>query len=156
MFTHILNYSNYLSFNIQLAHIIGLNPAIYCAELINIYCKAQKKNKLIDADYFKVDRKYIFNQTTLSIEDQLKIDANLIKINVLSKHQDDPDVIKIDIQLVASIIESNDSMLLEDIGAKVKIKSPKGTRETARQRIKNELKNSIQCSNYELLTALRD
>ena len=38
----------------------------------------------------------------------------------------------------------------------MKVQKPKGTKESQRQQYINMLKNSIECSNYELLTALRD
>lgn len=156
MLLDILNSDNYINFNIRAAQIFGLNAAVYCSELLNIFKKASKKNKLIDDNYFKIDRKYIFERTTLSIEEQLIIDANLLKVNILSKHKDNPDIISFDAQLFASIITDDNAKLIENISKKVKINAPKGVKESARQRIIAELKDSIVCSNYELLTALRN
>lgn len=156
MFINLLNSLNYISFNIDAARIFGLNTAIYCAELLNIYRKAELKNKLIDNNYFKVDRKFICNRTTITIEEQLKIDINLNKINIINRYEDDPNTINFDIKLFASIISSEDVSLIENISKKVKIKNPKGTKATQRQIILKNLKDSISCSNYELLTALRN
>lgn len=156
MLIDILNSNNYISFNITIAKVFGLNAAVYCSELLNIYKKCELKNKFVDDNYFKLDRKYIFDRTSLSIEDQIKVDANLMKVNIISKHKDDPDIIKFDFELLYSIASSEDLKLLDKVSKKVKINSPKGTRESMRQRMINDVKNSIECSNYELLTALRN
>lgn len=155
MLLDLMNSENYISFNIELAHKVGLESAVYCAELLNIYKKAYNKKKLIDNEYIKLDRNYIYDKTSLLIEDQLRCDLNLIKINLIKKNKDNPDVIKLDIQLLASIISSDDIKLKENIKELVTKKSPKGLKESSRQYMISELKNSIVCSNYELLTALR-
>lgn len=155
MLVDLLLNDNYIVINIKVAQIFGLDGAVYISQLINIYHKALKKNK-VENNYFKVDRKYISEKTTLCLNDQLVVDQNLIKLNVLTKHSDDPNIIKLDENLLLSIINSDDNKLLEGIQLKAKIKSPKGVKESQRQIIINNLKNSIICSNYELLTALRD
>lgn len=155
MLLDLMNSENYISFNIELAHKVGLESAVYCAELLNIYKKAYNKKKLIDNEYIKLDRNYIYNKTSLLTEDQLRCDLNLIKINVIKKNVDNPDIIKLDIQLLASIISSDDVKLKENIKELVTKKSPRGLKESSRQYMISELKNSIVCSNYELLTALR-
>lgn len=151
-----LNQENYISYNITLAGVFGLEGAVYCSVLLSIYKKAQIKNKLIDNDYFKVDRKYIYERTRIPVEDQLRIDLNWVKIELMSKHADDPDIIKLDIQYLISIMASEDIKLLDNIRKKLSVKNPRGCKETKRQGICNNLKNGIECSNYELLTALRD
>ena len=155
MLLDILNSNNYISFNITVAKVFGLNAAVYCSELLNIYKKCELKNKFVDDKYIKIDRKYVFERTCLSIEDQLKVDANLMKLNIIIKHKDDPDIVIFDYQLLYSIACSDDLKLLANVSKRVKINSPKGTRESMRQRMINDVKNSIVCSNYELLTALR-
>lgn len=151
-----LSNDNYLVINIKTAQLFGLSGAVYLSELVTIYHKAVKKKKTIDDDFFKVDRKYISEKTTLTLNEQLVVDQNLIKLSILKKHDDDPNIIKLDLKLLLSIIDSDNEELLDDISIKAKIKSPKGVKESQRQAIISNLKNSIICSNYELLTALRD
>lgn len=150
-----LNQENYVSYNVTLAGAFGLEGAVYCSILLGIQKKAADKHRLVDGEYFKVDRKYVYERGNIPVEDQLKIDLNLMKINLLSKHADDPDVIKLDVQYLASIMANEDVNLIDGIRKKMS-KNPKGTRETKRQAICNNLKNGISCSNYELLTKLRD
>lgn len=156
MYSKLLNKDNYLTFNIDAARILGLNSAVYFSILISTYERAIKKNKLINENYFKIDRKYIFNLTTLSVEDQLHIDAQLLKLSLIEKDENDENIMKIDTQLYASIILNDDAKLIKDITKKVKIKSTREQKETKRSMIIKNLKDGINCSNYELLTALRN
>ena len=80
MLINFLSTDNYNSFNIELAHLIGLQEAIYLNELININQKAVRKNKIED-NYFLVDRKYIESRTTLNIDEQREIDQALQTCN---------------------------------------------------------------------------
>ena len=123
--------------------------------MINIYKKATRKNKLVEDGYFKVDRKYVNNVLCLTPEEQIICDLNLIKTSVLKKSSDNPDILKIDIKLYLSLLCSEDMKLYDDVKKQMKVQKPKGTKESQRQQYINVLKNSIECSNYELLTALR-
>lgn len=145
-----------ISVNYRTIQIFGLPTAVYLTELINIYKKALRKNKLIDDDYFKVDRKYVSNILCLTPEEQIVCDLNLIKTAVLKKSNDNPDILKLDIKLYLSLLTSEDFELYEDVKKQMKIQRPKGTKESQRKHYINALKESIECSNYELLTALRD
>lgn len=156
MLLDVFDNNNSITINYKTISIFGLPTAVYLTELINIYRKATQKNKLIDDAYFKVDRKYINNLLALPPEEQLTCDLNLIKTSVLKKSNDDPDVLKIDINLYLSLLSSNDVKLIEDVRKQMKIQKPKGLKTSQRQYAINALKDSIECSNYELLTALRN
>ncbi len=156
MLLDVFDNDNSISVNYRTIQIFGLPTAVYLTELINIYKKATRKNKLIDDDYFKVDRKYVNNVLCLTPEEQIVCDLNLIKTSVLKKSSDNPDVLKLDVKLYLSLLTSDDFKLYDDVKKQMKIQKPKGTKESQRQQYINVLKNSIDCSNYELLTALRD
>ena len=156
MLLDLFDNSNSIIVNYKTIQIFGLPTAVYLTELLNIYKKAVRKNKLVDDNYFKVDRNYVAKTISLSIEDQLICDLNLGKINILKKSADDPDILNLDINLYLSILTDNDLKLYEDIKKKMKVKSPKGIAATNRQVVIKNLKDSISCTNYELLTALRD
>lgn len=155
MFLDILNQNNYISYNITLAQIMGLEGAVYCSELLNIYKKAHSKNKIIGDEYFKLDRKYVFQRTTISIEKQLEIDAKWEKIKLMFKHEDNPDIIKLDTQLIAGIIAGENVKLREDLSGylNANISAIKTTKH--KKRI-NALKESIKCSDLKVLEALRN
>lgn len=145
-----------LTINIKAAQLFGLNSAAYLALLLKIYNKACYKDKLVEKDYFKVDRKYITNVLGLLQEEQLVCDHNLMKLAILKKHPDDPDIVSIDINMYLSLLASDDVKLFDEVRKQMKINKPKGVKQSQRQSLINNLKDSITCSNYELLTALRD
>ena len=156
MLLDVFDNDNSISVNYRTIQIFGLPTAVYLTELINIYKKATRKNKLVEDGYFKVDRKYVNNVLCLTPEEQIICDLNLIKTSVLKKSSDNPDILKIDIKLYLSLLCSEDMKLYDDVKKQMKVQKPKGTKESQRQQYINVLKNSIECSNYELLTALRD
>lgn len=155
MLLDVFDNDNSISVNYRTIQIFGLPTAVYLTELINIYKKATRKNKLVEDGYFKVDRKYVNNVLCLTPEEQIICDLNLIKTSVLKKSSDNPDILKIDIKLYLSLLCSEDMKLYDDVKKQMKVQKPKGTKESQRQQYINVLKNSIECSNYELLTALR-
>lgn len=156
MLLDLFDNDNSIIVNYKTIQVFGLPTAVYLTELINIYKKAHRKNKLIDEEYFKVDRKYINNLIALTPEEQIVCDLNLIKTSILKKSNDNPDILKVDINLYLSLLASEDLKLYDDIKKQMRVQKPKGTKESQRQQYINILKNSIECSNYELLTALRD
>lgn len=151
-----LDQRNFITVNTRAVRLFGLDAAFYLTELFTIYTKAKDKGKLIDEDFFKIDRTYITSRTSLTTEEQLICDANLIRVGVMKKSADDPNIIKINPNQYLSLISSEDVKLVEDVRKQMKVLKPKGVKASQRQIIINSLKNSIECSNYELLTALRD
>ena len=136
--------------------IFGLNTAVYCAELLNIYKKAVSKKKLYnDGKYFKIDRDYIKKQTSIEIEDQLKCDANLLKVNIITPDKEDPDLILFDVEVYASLLASEDIKLIDKVSSKVKVANPKGTKQAQRDRIIISLKDAIECKTPEVLFGLK-
>ena len=155
MLIDLLNSSNYIMVNRDAIRIFGLNTSVYCSELLNIYKKAVEKDKLIEDKYFKVDRNYILKQTTLSVEDQIKCDLNLVKVNVIEVSKENPDIIYFNIETYASILSSEDVKLLDNVSKKVKTANPKGSKASQRERIIVHLKEAIECRTYDVLMALR-
>lgn len=155
MLIDLVNSSNYIMINRDAIRIFGLNTAVYCSELLNIYKKAFTKKKLYDDTYFKIDREYIKKQTSIEIEDQLKCDANLLKVNIIKVSTDDRDIIEFNVEVYASLLASEDIKLLDKVSAKVKVNNPKGVKQAQRDRVIIQLKESIECKTYEILVALR-
>lgn len=158
MLIDLLNSSNYIMINRDAIRIFGLNTAVYCSEILNIYKKALDKEKFIDPEekIFKVDRRYIEKQTTLTLEDQIKCDLNLSKIGVINIAKEDKDVMKFDIEKFASILSSEDIKLLNSVSKKVKVNNPKGVSDTKRSRMVLALKEAVICKDYDIMIAIRD
>ena len=48
MLIELLSFSNYGSYNVKLANVLGLETAVYLSEIMNINERALRKNKLDD------------------------------------------------------------------------------------------------------------
>lgn len=156
MLIDLLNSQNYIMVNMDAIQIFGLNTAVYCAELLNVYKKAVIKKKLYANNYFKVDRDFIAQRTSLSIDEQLKCDANLLKVNIIKVASENPDIIYFDVEIFASLLSSEDVKLLDKVSEKVKVENPKGVKKVKQERIIANLKEGIDCRTPEVLFALRD
>ena len=153
MLLDMLSSDEYINFNKKLAHILGLEDAIYVQQLLTINKKAMRKDKLVNGDFIKIDRNYIYEQTTLTIEKQIKIDINLQKHGVIEKDFDDNDLIKLDTNKLANIITSdNDTMYeeLQNITTK-QIRVDKNTKQNAMQ---SKLYNYVNTGNDSLNDSL--
>lgn len=138
----------YVSYNIKLAKILNLTAAIYISELINIQRKAIEKEKLKDG-FFKLDRKYIDNRTTLSKADQKDIDAKLKELKILSIGES-ADLLKLDLDVLTSLI-LGDQEIVSEIVQPVKRGRP-----SKQESIVRQLKANIETTNGELKQAYED
>lgn len=153
MILDLLRTDNYASYNIKLSHILGLEEAIYVNQIINIMGKAIKKDKIIDEGFVKLDRSYIFNQTTLNVEQQLKIDEKLLRIGLMVRDFDNPDLLKIDTEMLASITSCDDIKKLDKISDNMG-KSVKVNKSAKDYYTVEKLKAGIKCDNEDLTDAL--
>lgn len=156
MLVDLLSPANYIMVNRDAVKILGLNTAVYCSELLTIYKKVIKKKAFLEDNYFKVDRGYIEDQTSLNVTDQLACDLNLQKVNIIKINEENPDIIFFDVEVFSSVLASEDIKLLDNVSKKVKTAKPRGVNEGGRKRIIQNLKESIRCNNYDILVALRD
>ena len=155
MLIDLLSTDNLANYNVKIAQVMGLHTAIYINELINISNKASQKNKLIADKFFILDRKYITKRTTLTLEEQLAIDTKLHKVNVLQKADNEIDVIYLDIETLASIISSDDSVYLDKVKKKTEVKTAAlpGIKMSMRQKHPEEFKKGFTVSHPELRAA---
>ena len=151
MLIELLSTSNYVSFNVKLAEILGLHPSIYISELLNINDKAIRKEKMNESS-FSLDREYIKKRTTLSVEEQLGIEKNLIKLGIIEKPTANVDCIILNINVLTTLLMSTDKELLENVEKLAKLKTKKSST-TKAEAIRQNLKTNIQTTNVELLCA---
>lgn len=154
MLLDLIEPANQEMFNIKLAHTIGLNAAVYCGELLNIIGQVTRKKKFDENGFFKLNRDYVFQRTTLTVEEQLNIDSALSKINLIKKDLENPDNIKLDITLLGDIIANEDLTISDDLKKRTKLKNSKEAREAKKASITQALKKSITITDKELNTAL--
>ena len=138
-----------VSYNVKLAHRIGLHTSIYVTELINIYRKATQKGKIVDEKYFRVDRDYVELRTTLTKEEQRELDQALKSISVVKISSKNRDTIGIDIEELSKLVLDDDANKIEGtIKTQLKKKAP-----TKKDAIIAQLKSYVSASNEELRDA---
>lgn len=150
MLIEVINQDCPIMFNLRLAQAFGVEGAIYCSELINIYHKAIRKNRLIDGAFCKLDRNYIFKRTTITIQNQLEIDSSLMKVNVMEKHIDNPDCIRLDIKLLISIMASEEIGELKNVKKACGVLAKEEIKERKVTAITKALKNSLKSTNQRV------
>jgi hypothetical protein len=148
-----LNTSNYLSFNITAANILGLKNAVYCSVVFNIYQKAERKNKLLDNKFMKVSRDYVKHMTSLSFEEQYECDKSLSRVGIITLNDSDPDLIKADFATFASIITDGDIKVLADIAKKAKPQKTDSA-EAKKKKAETKIKSAICRDNIKIANAL--
>ena len=153
MLLDLLSTSNYVSYNIKLAEILGLHTAIYLSEIMNIQDKAIRKNK-INGNYFKLDREYIASRTTICEKEQLEIEQNLLKIGVLEKGEFSNELC-LNITTLTTIMMDVGEELIGTVKKLIKAKQ-KVPRATKAEQIKSGLKQHIETTNEELREAYCD
>ena len=155
MYCDLLSSDNYGSFNIKLAKIANLETAVYWAELLNIIKKVLKKQKFDENGFFKLDRKYIEDRTTLTTEDQYNCDSALAQLGVLESEVDDKDQVRVNLELMTSILIDDDAKKLVQIGKQLKVKKSTAAKNKV-DAIKASMKESIVEPDLSILEALKD
>jgi hypothetical protein len=118
MWLDIMSSYTTLPINIKLANMLGLDVAVYVAELLNIYPRVvvKKKEELLENEgYFELDRDYITKRTTLKVEDQLRIDTGLNKLEILSYRENDLNWIRLDVEKLCSYLVEDDIKAIHEI-----------------------------------------
>ena len=150
MFLELLSTDNQISCNVKAAKLLGLETAIYLNELINIYAKAISKQKLNENGFFRLKRSYITDRTTLSVARQLELDINLLDTEIIIKDDADDDLMKVDIEMYASILSNQDTSLAKKVERLASKKSRSERQQDKIAAITKNLKYSVTCSNEEL------
>jgi hypothetical protein len=150
MLIELLSTSNYVSYNTKVAELLGLHQAIYLSELMSINDKAIRKDKISESSFI-LDREYIQKRTTLSVDEQLSIEENLIKLGIVEKPNNDKNCIILNINVLATLMMSPDEELLDSVKKLNKVKTKSKT--TKAEAIRQNLKNSITATNIELIEA---
>ena len=85
MSVDVFNSSNYLSFNVTAANVLGLDVAVYCAELMSVYGRESQSS---DDGFIELDRKAIESRTTLSAKSQATCDDLLCELRIVERNGD--------------------------------------------------------------------
>ena len=156
MLIDLISQSNYNSYNVSLAKIIGLHPAIYINTLLSINSKAITKQKLTNDEYFCVDRNYVQSITTFDVSEQIEIETLLINLGILRKQEnEESNALFLDVSMLTSIMMSENETLVSDI-QKVTAATTKSKKKTKTEAIKDEMKSFVIATNQELREAYFD
>ena len=153
MLIDLLSMDNYVQYNIKIAEILGLHPAIYISELLNINEKAVRKDKILD-NCFVVDREYIQKRTTLSKEEQKEIDTILLNLGILKKSNDNEDSMTLDLTILSSLVAA-EPLSVKNLEKVIAASAPKRKR-TKTEAIIDSLKSHVSVNNQELKEAYYD
>ena len=140
MLVELLSQSNYQSFNIKLAHLLGLETSIYLNVLIDINEKAYRKNKVIDDGFFTVDRNYIQERTTLTKAKQVKIESELNRVGLVELSNDH---IKICLDILTSLVLEENESIKKDLSNFRKAASSKSKGDYILENVKRNIDTSF-------------
>lgn len=156
MWLDVMSPYNELPINVKLANMLGLKTAVYWAELMNVY--ARVVNKFMDElesneGYFELDRDYVTRRTTLSVEEQLEIDAGLERLGVLTKKSDnEPNSIKVDVKKFCACLVEDDVDAIWQIQKAAKL-NRQDQAKAKKAAIKANLLGSLRETDPDVLTA---
>lgn len=146
MILDLVSMDMYVSYNIKLAHKLGLQAAVYITELLNINRKAIQKEKMIEGKFFKIKREYVEERTTLSTAEQKQIDKMLEELGII-EIGDNKDTLTIKTDALTGLLLDN-SKIVDKV-----IEPVKRRRLTKAEAITNALKEKITTTNPELRMA---
>lgn len=134
-----MSQSNYQSYNVTLAHKLGLQNAIYLNIIISIYGFAVNKHTLVEEKYFYLDRKYISSRTTFSEHTQLELENNLVGMGIMEKYSDNIGV-SINLNVVTSILSDGEAEVAADLSKIKKMANKASKNDWALSCVKKNIK----------------
>lgn len=121
MFLDVLSGNANILMNIKLARITNITTAVYFSELTNILIEVRRKNKCDSNGFFKLNRKYVEERTTLSVEEQLECDTILAKLGVFAADAEDPDRIMISPERMTNLLINDNLEGIASVKSKLKV-----------------------------------
>lgn len=116
---------NQIPVNVKAINIFGLACATYWATLADIFPRviSKKYDSLISSGgYFTVDREYVQNRTSLTLEYQYACDLTLERVGVLAVNPDNSDSISISMDRMFEILAESDAKVLDKVRKQAKVK----------------------------------
>lgn len=151
MVLDLLSTDMYAQYNVKLAHRIGLHAAIYLGELLNVSRKALQKGKLVEGNFFRIDREWVEKRTTLNKKEQREIDTTLEDLNIIHLGSN-KETLNIDTDALTGLLLDDNASLVDKITQPV----IKKKRLTKQEVIINSLKDHITTDNNELRKAYEE
>lgn len=152
MLIDILSPGNYVSYNVYLAHMLGLDCAIYLSELIRINEQSNQNNKPEEGK-FTVDRAYIAQRTTFDDKKQKSLDQRLSDIGVITLEKPKGNVMSLNLPLLVDLVSNNDENSQKAFEKFLKTCEAKSKKKTKEEVMRENLYTCIRTENEELRMA---
>lgn len=113
MLSDIITPRNNQTYNVWLAHKIGLNNAIFLSVVMDLYFIEKQNKALQDDRYFYINQDYIYDRTTYSYADQDKCCSTLISMGFIELKSINQ--IAINFDTIACVSTTTDSSVIDSV-----------------------------------------
>lgn len=117
----VLTTDNRGEYSISVAKVFGLETACYFEVLANITSKANRKKKADANGFVLLDRDYIKERTTLSMDSQYNCDAALQKAEIVSISKSNKDKLIVDVEKMFMLIANTNEDELNKLSKKLTV-----------------------------------
>jgi hypothetical protein len=138
-----------ITVNKKLIKYVGIETAVYWAELVSILKQVSKKKTCDERGFFKLDRAFVERETSIKPERQIECDAILSGLGILVSDPNDPNRLAVSVQNMIALITDEDPSLLTGLVKQTK-KSESDKAEGKKAGMKFNLKNAIVETDMEL------
>lgn len=152
MLVDILSPNNYVSYNVYLANILGLDCAIYLSELLRINEHANQRGHNVKGE-FTVDRSYVARRTTFDDKKQKALDERLEGLGILNLEKSKKNIMSLNLPLIIEIVSDKDENNKKELEKLLKTSANKSAKKTKEEAMRENLYSCIRTENEELLTA---
>lgn len=141
-----------LQVNKKMMKIVGIETAVYWAEISSILKHVLKKHTCDEQGFFPVDRAYIERETTLTPSKQLECDRILHYYGIALLHPEDPNKLSISVSGMIALVTDENISDLQSVIKETK-KSATDKAEAKARGLKFNLRNIIVETDSELKEA---
>lgn len=114
-YINIASPASYLSVNIHVAKMFGLNVAVYWSVVSEILDRVKDKKTVDQFGFFKIDRKYVTTKTTLTTKQQRDCDAILSESGIVLVDSTNADRISVNVGQMVSYIINSDVAIISNV-----------------------------------------
>lgn len=140
-----------LSFNVKLANILGLKTAVYWAELMFISKRVVAKEKFDLEGFFKLDRQYVEQYTTLTEDDQQECDNILSEAGIIEVK--DRDYLRLDAEKMTLLIADISKDQLKTIKSRINLLTRDERKEAKFRNMSEQIKATVTEFDFDLRNA---
>lgn len=141
-YINIASPASYLSVNIHVAKMFGLNTAVYWSVVSEILDRVKDKKTVDQFGFFKIDRKYVTAKTTLTTKQQRDCDAILSESGIVAVDPTNSDRISVNVGQMVSYIINSDVAVISNVTPVVNKKAKSTTTSKTSTKLSDEQKEA--------------